>query len=81
VDIAGWPVPANVASLWGRSPSDVWGAGEDVAHFDGSSWTRVTDAPAAARDASSAHRDSVVTGDATATWLTGIGPTFFRRAP
>jgi hypothetical protein len=78
--VAGWSPSLEVKSLWGRAPNDVWAAGEDIAHFDGSAWSRVTGAPDAVRDLRGVHADSVVTGDANATWLVGVGPHFFRKA-
>ena len=78
--IAGWTEGTDATSLWGRGPNDVWSAGEDIARFDGTRWSRVADAPDAARDLQSVHADSVVTGDAAATWLIGSGPRFFRKA-
>ncbi len=78
--VDGWEDGISATSLWGRGPNDVWMAGEDVAHFDGTSWSRAADAPDAARDRSIFHLQSVVTGDANATWLTGVGPRFFRKA-
>jgi hypothetical protein len=80
VDIAGFPPSITQTSLWGRSPSDVWAAGADVAHFDGAAWSHVDGTPDAVRDVNHTNRDSVVTGDATATWLAGAGPSFFRKA-
>ena len=80
VDIAGWPVADEATSLWGRSATDIWTAGQDVAHYDGTSWTLATGTPAAVHDTTLLRREAVVTGDATTTWLTGIGPTFFRQA-
>jgi hypothetical protein len=78
--IDGWSQGSSATSLWGRGPNDIWAAGEDVAHFDGTSWSRAADAPDAARDRSVFRLQSVVTGDANATWLTGVGPRFFRKA-
>ena len=78
--IPDWSPTVEVTSFWGRAANDVWAAGEDVAHFDGSAWSRVTDAPDAVRDLANAHNNSVVTGDANATWLVGVGPHFFRKA-
>jgi hypothetical protein len=78
--VNGWSQGIAATSLWGRGLNDVWMAGEDVAHFDGTSWSRAADAPDAARDQSVFHLQSVVTGDANATWLTGVGPRFFRKA-
>ena len=78
--VAGWSPSIEATSLWGRAPNDVWAAGEDIAHFDGSAWSRVADAPDAVRDLHGLHVDSVVTGDANVTWLVGVGPHFFRKA-
>jgi len=78
--VAGWTPGTEVTSLWGRAAGDIWAAGEDIAHFDGSSWSRVADAPAATRDTTHVHANSVVTGDASSTWLIGVGPQFFRKA-
>jgi hypothetical protein len=81
-DIAGWTLGTPVTSLWGRAANDVWAAGGDIAHFDGTSWSRVADAPdAVVSDVNGISPDrSVVTGDANATWLVGVGPHFFRKA-
>jgi hypothetical protein len=70
-------LPAMV-SLFGRGASDLWAAGNDVAHFDGQSWSLVAGAPAAARAMSDDH-NTYVTGDAGAVWLATPGPRFFRR--
>jgi hypothetical protein len=78
--IAGWSGPHEIVSLWGRSSADVWGAGEDIAHYDGTSWTEVSGTPDAVRDVNHVHSDRLVTGDATTTWLVGRGPRFFRQA-
>jgi hypothetical protein len=78
--VAGWTPGTEISSLWGRAPSDIWAAGADVAHFDGVAWSRVADVPDAVRDPAHQGFESVVTGDATATWLVGPGPRFFREA-
>ena len=80
--IANWQMGAGVISLWGRAPNDIWAAGKDIAHFDGTSWSQVADAPASVRDNTDAtvFDDAVVVGDATATWLTNAGPVFVRKA-
>jgi hypothetical protein len=78
--IGGWPASAGIASLWARSPTDVWGAGQDVAHNDGAGWTKVSGTPDAVLDPHHLHNDGLVTGDATTTWLVGRGPRFFRQA-
>ncbi len=80
VPITGWHGTNEVVSLWGRSPTDVWAAGEDVAHYDGTTWTEVPGTPDAVRDINHVYSESLVTGDATATWLVGRGPRFFRQA-
>ncbi len=80
--IANWEMGAGVISLWGRAPNDIWAAGKDIAHFDGTSWSQVADAPASVRDNTDAtvFDDAVVVGDATTTWLTNAGPVFVRKA-
>ena len=80
--IANWETGLDVISLWGRAPNDVWAAGQDIAHFDGTSWSQVADAPASVRDNTDAtvFDNAVVVGDATATWLTNAGPVFVRKA-
>ncbi len=80
--IANWQTGANLISLWGRAPNDIWAAGKDIAHFDGTSWSQVADAPASVRDNTDAtvFDNAVVVGDATTTWLTNAGPVFVRKA-
>jgi hypothetical protein len=81
VEITGVDPAQNAVSLtnlFGRGANDVWAAGQDVAHFDGQSWSLVTDAPAAARNADATA--TFVTGDAGAIWLATPGPRFFRKA-
>jgi hypothetical protein len=68
----------GMTSLWGRAGDDLWAAGTDVAHFDGTNWTLQTDVPSAAQAATST-RNTVVGGDPAATWLITPGPRFFRR--
>jgi hypothetical protein len=68
-----------VSSLFGRGANDVWAAGEDVAHFDGQAWSLVSDAPGAARSTIGLETNTLVTGDAAATWLVTPGPHFFRK--
>jgi len=78
--ISGWPAGTEIVSLWGRSPTDVWGAGQDVAHDDSAGWTKVSGTPDAVLDPHHVNSNSLVTGDATTTWLVGRGPRFFRQA-
>jgi hypothetical protein len=68
-----------LTSLWGRTDSDLWAAGNDVAHFDGTSWTLETDVPAATHSTASDWMNTFVGGDPAATWLVTPGPRFFRR--
>ena len=68
--------PISVWSLWGRNDHDLWAAGDDVIHFDGVEWAPVAGVPDAAR--SGDFRDTHVTGDAAAVWLSTAGPRFFR---
>lgn len=77
VDVAG-AADVFLVTLFGRGASDVWAAGGDVAHFDGQSWSRAADAPAAARSTTD-ERNTYVTGDATSVWLSTPGPRFFRK--
>ena len=42
--VDGFAKEGALGSLWGRAPDDVWGAGTDVARWDGTSWRKV-DAP------------------------------------
>jgi hypothetical protein len=81
VPIAGIAPTQNLymLTLFARGASDVWASGGDVAHFDGQSWSLVSDAPAAARNASN-DGNTYVTGDATSVWLSTPGPRFFRKA-
>lgn len=66
--------------LWGRGGNDLWAAGNDLAHFDGTNWTLAADAPPAARVSSSILDNTFVTGDAAAVWIVTPGPRFFRKA-
>ena len=69
--------PVAMTSLFGRGPADVWAAGDDVAHFDGQSWSLVVDAPAGSRGAD--EHNTLVSGDAGSVWLATPGPRFFRK--
>jgi hypothetical protein len=73
VDVLPWRAE-GLHSVWGRGPNDVWAAGADVVHWDGSAFALVDDAPEAVR-----HMNALVTGDANSVWLVGPGPRFFRR--
>jgi hypothetical protein len=66
-----------VASLWGRAADDVWAAGDDIAHWDGTKWSRNADASDSTR-APINGGVTVVTGDAASVWLVTAGPRFFR---
>jgi hypothetical protein len=68
-----------ITSFFGHGAGDIWGAGDDVVHFDGTGWSLAQDAPAAAHPANSDLRNTVVTGDAGSVWLATPGPHFFRR--
>ena len=76
----GWPEGGEVHALWGRGADDVWAAGDDVAHWDGATWSRSADAPAGARAPQNGGA-TLVTGDAGSTWLVARGPHFFRFGP
>ena len=69
----------SLTNLFGRGANDVWAAGQDVAHFDGQSWSLATDAPAPARSGSDSN-NTFVTGDPGSVWLVTPGPRFFRKA-
>ncbi len=71
--------PPTLSSLFGHGDSDLWAAGNDVAHFDGQSWSLVSDAPAAAHAAVDEPTNTFVTGDAGSVWLVTPGPRFFRK--
>jgi len=79
MSIDGWPADGSeIHSLWGRAADDIWGAGDDVAHWDGKSWRRA-DVPDGARPP--VHQGSgktIVTGDSGSVWLVSGGPRFFR---
>jgi hypothetical protein len=77
VAIDGWSEQAGVASLWGRAADDVWAAGDDIAHWDGTKWSRNADASDSTR-APINGGVTVVTGDAASVWLVTAGPRFFR---
>jgi hypothetical protein len=66
-----------LTSLFGRGTTDLWAAGDDVAHFDGQTWSLDPGVPAAARSVLD-ERNSYVTGDAGSVWLATPGPRFFR---
>jgi hypothetical protein len=67
-----------MVALWGRGGAEMWASGNDLAHFDGQSWSLVTDAPAPARNGQ-VFNNTLVTGDAGAVWLATPGPRFFRK--
>jgi hypothetical protein len=67
-----------MTSLFGHGASDIWAAGNDVAHFDGQGWSLVPDAPAAARG-DLGLSNTFVAGDAGSVWLATPGPRFFRK--
>jgi hypothetical protein len=69
---------AEMVVLWGRGGAEMWASGNDLAHFDGQSWSLVTDAPAPARNGQ-VFNNTLVTGDAGAVWLATPGPRFFRK--
>jgi hypothetical protein len=76
VPVAGaGPGGPSLTSLWGRSATDLWSAGDDVAHFDGQQWSLVPGIPDAARDG---FAGTHVSGDGRAVWLSTPGPRFFR---
>ena len=79
VPIAGFDpaAPVSITRLWGRSAQDVWGAGDNLVHYDGSSWSVVADAPAPVR--SNDFTGAFVGGDPAATWVVTSGARFFRR--
>jgi len=78
VPIGDWPEHSVVHSLWGRARNDVWAAGDDVAHFDGRSWSRVAGVPAAVVSTGNSGQ-TLVTGDEGSVWLVANGPRFFRK--
>ncbi|HVY36841.1 MAG TPA: hypothetical protein VHM31_02870, partial [Polyangia bacterium] len=81
VSIAGVPATESqpaMTSLFGRGANDVWAAGEDVARFDGESWSLATDAPPSAHS-TDMFTNTFVTGDAGSVWLVTPGPRFFRK--
>jgi hypothetical protein len=69
--------PPGLTSLFGRGATDLWAGGDDVAHFDGQSWSLDPGVPAAARSVLD-ERNTYVTGDAGSVWLATSGPRFFR---
>ena len=82
VPIQGVPTntdPPTLQWLWGRGGNDLWAAGGDVAHFDGTSWSLQTDVPAGARSATDDCNNTFVGGDPNAVWLVTPGPHFFRK--
>jgi hypothetical protein len=68
-----------LSNMFGRGPSDIWAAGEDVAHFDGQGWSLVSDVPPSAHGTTDFPVNTFVTGDAASTWLVTPGPRFFRK--
>ena len=80
VQVEGAPAgdPLEIDTLWGRGANDLWGAGNNVVHFDGN---RLGDRQRRAGARGSRHAqpaDTFVTGDAHAVWLVAPGPRFFR---
>jgi hypothetical protein len=71
--------PPTFSSLFGHGISDVWAAGNDVAHFDGQGWSLIGDEPASAHAAVDQPTNTFVTGDAGSVWLVTPGPRFFRK--
>ncbi len=69
----------DLRTIWGRAANDLWSAGSDVAHFDGTNWSWETDVPSAARSATGDGTNSFVGGDPNAVWLVTPGPRFFRK--
>jgi hypothetical protein len=69
--------PPGMTSLFGRTATDLWAAGDSVARFDGQSWAFVPGVPAAAITPNQEH-NTYVAGDAASVWLATTGPRFFR---
>ena len=69
----------DMTSLFGHGGTDLWAAGDDVAHFDGQGWSLAADAPASARSTINLSTNTFVTGDAGSVWLVTPGPRFFRK--
>jgi probable HAF family extracellular repeat protein len=64
------PVEANLMSIWGSAPDDVWAAGVGMFHFDGHDWTQ-----AVLPRAGSFWR--IWGSCATDVWVTGTVPMHF----
>jgi len=71
--------PPRLTALWGLPGTDLWAAGNNVARYDGTTWSLVTDAPAPALNFQD-DRNTFVTGDPRAVWLATPGARFFRNA-
>jgi hypothetical protein len=69
--------PPSLTSLFGRGATDLWAAGNSVAHFDGQSWSLDPGVPPAAVNPTR-EDNTYVTGDAGSVWLATAGPHFFR---
>jgi hypothetical protein len=83
VAVSGAMPPGSVPDfdrVWGRGVNDVYAAGTDLAHYDGTTWSVVADEPPSAHvPANASHDNTFVTGDATAVWIVTPGPRFFRK--
>ncbi|HVV16470.1 MAG TPA: hypothetical protein VHH90_04640 [Polyangia bacterium] len=66
-------------TLWGRGAGDIWAGGNDVAHFDGATWSLDPTAPDAARAGDGTTTFTFVGGEPDSTWLVTPGPRFFRK--
>ena len=71
--------PPEFGRLWGRGANDLYAAGTDLAHFDGTTWSLVADQPPSAHGGGYPWTNTFVTGDATAVWIVTPGPRFFRK--
>jgi len=73
--------PPEFGRLWGRGANDLYAAGTDLAHFDGTTWSMVADQPPSAHGPTAGYppTNTFVTGDATAVWIVTPGPRFFRK--
>jgi len=68
-----------MTSLFGRTATDLWAAGNNVARFDGQNWSLVAGVPPAAVAANiNDEHNTYVAGDAASVWLATPAPRFFR---
>ncbi len=74
--IGDWSFPGGITTVWGMSRDDEWVAGDNLASWNGTSWSVDTSLPA---DMRARLRLPVMTGSRESLWLVSTGgPVFFR---